>query len=471
MTTLPISADGQAIALVCSSLATAGDRSGKPLTAGEWHELSLTMRASGLRPRDLLGSGADELRATLGLPAALGERLAGLLARGGQLALEVERLAGVGIWTVTRADDAYPPELKRRLGGQAPPVLFGAGPQTALQLRSIAVVGSRDVDTAGLAFASSLGRRCAEQGYVVVSGAARGVDLAAMTGSLAQGGQVVGVTVDPLDRLVRRRDLRLAIADELLTLTTPFHPSTRWYAGNAMRRNALIYALAQAAVVVASSAVNGGTRSGAVENLRAGWVALHVRDDGSPGNSRLIGEGGIPLSAEQPIEQLDLGRLTTAPRPSLFDQRGPGEESGPRGARAAVDAPDPTDGPSPTGRSSPTDRPSLTDRPSPTDRPASPRPVRAEDARIEAAVPEAAVPEAADVPAICDDAFDAVWPLLARHLLEPRSEREVAERVGLELGQARAWLKRAVADGRAELELRPKRYVLPSEGRQLRLDG
>ena len=183
---------------------------------------------------------------------------------------------------LTRADEGYPTLLKQRLKGQTPPVLFGAGPPASLQLRAIAVVGSRDVDDDGLTWASDFGRRCAEQGIAVTSGAARGVDITAMTSALTHGGIAIGVTVDPLDRLVRRRELRAPISDGLLTLVTPFHPSARWHAGNAMRRNRLIYTLSRAAVVVASSVEKGGTRSGALENLQAGWVSMHVRDDGSP---------------------------------------------------------------------------------------------------------------------------------------------------------------------------------------------
>jgi DNA processing protein len=432
VTTLPVSADGQAIALACSALALEGDRSLKPLTPNEWHQLTLAMRWSELRPRDLIGLAADELQAGLGLAPPLADRLAGLLSRGGQLAFEVERLSSRGIWIVTRADDAYPPALKQRLGGQAPPLLFGAGRQAGLQLPSIAVVGSREVDERGLAFAASLGRRCADQGFAVISGAARGADLAAMTGALLYGGPAIGVTVDPLERIVRRRDLRVAISDELLTLATPFHPSARWHAGNAMRRNRLIYALAKAAVVVASSAERGGTRSGALENLEAGWVPLHVRDDGSAGNRLLIAEGGIPLSADEPMEQLDVERMTTESRRLLLD--------GEAGHAPAVREEPPT--------------PSLVADEEP---PTTPRDER--DA------------VASEGPAVIDDAFVAMWPILARHLREPLGERDVAERLNLELSQARAWLKRAVDEGHAEVKPRPKRYVLrATAAEQLRID-
>jgi DNA processing protein len=397
VTTLPVSADGQVIALLCSPLATQGDASLRPLPPTEWHALSRSLHAAGLRPRSLAGLSSGEIREALGVHTELADRLAGLLARGGQLALEVERLSSLGIWIVTRADESYPPTLKRRLGRTAPPVLFGAGPQSNLQLPAIAVVGSRDVAPDGLEFASSLGRCCAEQAFALVSGAARGVDAAAMDGALARGGAAIGVTVDPLERLVRRRELRAAISDELLTLTTPFHPAARWQTGNAMRRNRLVYALSQAAIVVASSTEKGGTRAGALENLKAGWVPLYVRDDGSAGNRQLIDEGGLPLPAREPADWIEVAKLSAVP-------------------------PDKSPPPIPD--------------------------------------PQNSAPPAPDPGEAMDDAFVAVWPILARHLRKPLGEREVAERLKLQLTQARAWLQHAVAEGRAEVKPRPKRYFV-----------
>ncbi|HEX6153773.1 MAG TPA: DNA-processing protein DprA [Solirubrobacterales bacterium] len=317
MTTLSISADGQAIALACSSLATQGDRSLKPLTPTEWRKLAADLHTAKLRPRDLIGIGPEEIQKALQYSRDGAERLASLLSRGGQLAIELERLASRGIWLLTRADEDYPALLKRRLGPQAPPVLFGSGLRSLLRAPGIAIVGSRDVNEAGLEFSSRLGRRCVEEGFSVISGAARGVDLTAMNGALSSGGCAVGVTVDPLERLVGRKELRAAIADELLTLVTPFHPAARWHAGNAMRRNRLIYALAEAAVVVASSPEKGGTRSGALENMKANWVPLFVRDDSSPGNRQLIAEGGNPLPDADP-STLNVTRLTEDPRRSLL---------------------------------------------------------------------------------------------------------------------------------------------------------
>jgi DNA processing protein len=386
VTTLPVSADGQAVALACTSLALSNGGSLKPLTPTDWSGLSRILAGAEIRPRELIGLDAETIERELRLESAPAARLAALLSRGGQLGLELERLASLGIWLITQVDPSYPEVLGDRLGRTAPPVLFGAGPRDALATRSISVVGSRDVGDRGLQFASRLGAICAEQGFAVVSGGARGVDAAAMTGALERGGQSIGITVDPLERLVKKAELRSAIADEQLTLATPFHPNARWHQGNAMRRNRLIYALSQAAVVVASSAEKGGTRAGALENLKADWVPLHVRDDGSPGNRLLISEGGRPLSEQ--LEDLRLELLTESRQDSLLSDHA---------------------------------------------EPSTSHPV---------------------------SAFEAVLPLLTAVLEEPRTEKEVAELLSVQIGQARAWLKRAVEQSLAEVSKKPKRYSL-----------
>ena len=80
-----------------------------------------------------------------------------------------------------------------------------------------------------------------------------------------------------------------------------------------MGRNKLIYALADVAVVVSSAEGSGGTWTGAVEALKAGWVPVLVRDDADTampaGNAALIGKGGASLRAEDLREALTAADL------------------------------------------------------------------------------------------------------------------------------------------------------------------
>jgi DNA processing protein len=421
-----LSPDAQAIALVCSGLGLSNGAAAKPLTPSEWHKVSLSMRRSDphVRPGDLLEMSIEDLRGTLDLPTETVQRLAALLSRGGQLAFEVERLSSRGIWLLSRADDDYPKLLKDRLRATSPPVLYCSGPRGLLASDGLAVVGSRDVDDAGIAFARSLGERCMRQDVAVVSGAARGADWMAMTGALDAGGSAVGVLADPLERMIKRQDVRRPLSDGQLLLLTPFHPSARWHAGNAMRRNRLIYALARAAVVVASAEGSGGTWGGAIENLKHRWVPLFVRDDASRGYRGLVAHGAIPLQASSPPD--DVRDLFVPAQTSLLEVR-----------------------------------------------PEQPVPTVAEQSRRSSsavsshgyATPAAEEP-APDGEAPGDLFFTMVWSILARYLVEPRRPEEVAETFDVSVAQVRTWLARAVDAGWAEKATRPVRYVAVGDHRQ-----
>ena len=302
MSTAVLSDDSQAIALLCGRLGDrASDADAKPLTAREWSSLAGAIHRSPLgRPGALLGLTADDLADQFSLDTHQAERCALLLQRGGAMAIELDRLAARGIWLVTRADDAYPRRLRERLGSSAPPVLFGSGDRSVLGSRGVAILGSRDADDAATSFAQTLGRHCAANGVCVYSGAARGVDRSAMNAACEAGGAVVGFVADALETMIRRKDLREFLAGARLALLTPFRPDAGFRPGNAMARNKLVYASADAAVVVASGD-GGGTWTGATENLRARWVPLFVRADSSspPGNRLLLERGANPVELGQ----------------------------------------------------------------------------------------------------------------------------------------------------------------------------
>ena len=300
MNTVRLSPDGQAIALLCSTLALPREASTRPLTPKEWSSLAASIHASELgTPSALFGLEAQDITESLGVSPEAGGRVAELLSRGGQLAMELEHLSTRGIWIITRADDGYPPLFRSRLKATAPPVIFGAGNPSALVDRSVAVVGSRDADEASIGFATALGRSCARQGLAVVSGGARGIDSAAMLAAMDGGGKAIGIVAEALERSVRRQDFRAHIADGELTLIAVKHPAAGFNVGDAMGRNRLIYSLAEAAVVVASGE-KGGTRAGALENLKAGWVPLFVREDSDApvANRELLAAGGLPITRD-----------------------------------------------------------------------------------------------------------------------------------------------------------------------------
>jgi predicted Rossmann fold nucleotide-binding protein DprA/Smf involved in DNA uptake len=267
----------------------------------EWNAIAERVAASDLkRPRKLLGLDADQLVIGLGVDSATARRIAELASRGAQLALELERLESLGIWVMTRADDDYPMRLKRRLRRRAPAVLFGVGQRQFASAGGLGVVGSRELDDDSLRYATEVGRRSAEARINIVSGGSRGADRAAMAGALGRGGVAVGVLAEGVERSIRDRDLREYALDGQLCLLSPYYPGAPFKASNAMARNKLIYCLSDRALVVASSSRSGGTWTGAIEALKAGWVPIFAREsDSAPeGNSLLVREGARPLAID-----------------------------------------------------------------------------------------------------------------------------------------------------------------------------
>src|SRR5208283_5416983 len=145
------------------------------------------------------GPDADEM---VGVCAGMfgRERLESLLGRGFLLSQAVDRWNSRAIWVVSRADAPYPRRLKTRLKEDAPPVLYGCGDAALLETGGLAVVGSRHVDDELISYAENVGRLAAGAGRTLVSGAAKGIDRAAMHGALQAGGAVAGVMSDSLER-------------------------------------------------------------------------------------------------------------------------------------------------------------------------------------------------------------------------------------------------------------------------------
>ena len=288
-----LSPEAESVVLLTGVLGEQGSDGPKPLTTSEWAAFAQMLQGRGMRPADLLKP--DGVCALDGWQhrKITTERLRRLLDRGAALAWCVKRWGRSGLWLLVRSDAAYPRQLKRRLGWKCPPLLFGCGNPALLAKPGLAVVGARNAAQDDLEFAASLGQQAAANGHSVVSGGAKGVDEAAMLGSLEAEGAAVGVLAAGLQRAATSRKWRSALERGALVLISPFGPAAGFSPGNAMGRNRYIYCLANAAVVVASAHGSGGTWAGAVENLKHRWVPLWVHRSqlAGSGNAALVGTG------------------------------------------------------------------------------------------------------------------------------------------------------------------------------------
>jgi predicted Rossmann fold nucleotide-binding protein DprA/Smf involved in DNA uptake len=241
-----------------------------------------------------------------------------------------------------------------------------------------------------------------------------------MTAALEHDGETVGVAADSLERMLRDPSTRRYIGEGRLTLITPFNPAAGFTVANAMARNKLVYSLADFAVVAASSQESGGTRAGALENLKLGWVPLFVRsgENVPAGNDDLIRRGGIPVC----LDAMPTGQHLA---PWLEQQaRQRAATAGPARAPAR-------NGDLPARQNASTD-----DRP----------------ARTATAPPEPALPVGAD------DLYEINWPHLDRYLQEWRTPEQIGAFHRLERSQVNAWLTRALEDGRVKKRQRPVAY-------------
>ena len=410
----------RAILLLTAPLIIGRERrsSPKPLAPGEYNRLARRLRDLRRQPADLMGDGTGALieECQLDLDA---ERLARLLDRGFLLSQALERWRTRALWVTSRADADYPRRLKERLGGQAPPVLYGCGSRENLDSGGLAVVGSRNVDDDLIAYTEGIGRLAAEARRTLVSGGARGIDQAAMRGALDAGGTVTGVLADRLERAATHRDHRDALMDDRLVLICPYDPAAGFLVGHAMQRNKLIYALADAALVVSAEFEKGGTWTGAVEQLdRHRFVPVYVRTTGETGKGLdgLLRHGAKPWPSPD-----DAAALCSLLVPS---------EAVPHGAQPPCSAK-----PGAIGRERTTFR----------------RPKRRHRRQSWNLAPGTGSLRPMKLLA-------AVEELLLPYLAEPRTEADVAEALDVQKPQARSWLKRLVDDGRIEKLSRPVRY-------------
>ncbi|HEX41303.1 MAG TPA: DNA-processing protein DprA [Phycisphaerales bacterium] len=302
-----LSSNTQAILLLTAPLIVSkGQEPADVLTMGQYKQLAGFLRRQDRQAGDLLTLQAQELLDECEHLIAP-ERLRRLLDRGFLLSQAVERWTARSIWVVSSSDDEYPRRLKQQLKDDAPPILYGCGDAGILDTGGLAVVGSRHVDDALLAYTEHIGWLAGAAGCTLVSGGARGVDQAAMRGAIEAGGKVVGVLADSMERAVLNREHRALLMRRQLVVVSPYDPAAGFNVGHAMQRNKLIYALADAGLVVSSDFEKGGTWAGAVEQLdKLHLVPVYVRATGDVGDGieSLRRKGALPWPNPETPEAL-----------------------------------------------------------------------------------------------------------------------------------------------------------------------
>ena len=457
-----LSPNTQAILLLTAPLiAGRGVISPDLLSPGEYKRLARHLLEIQRQPADLISSDAAEILHACH-PVIDESRLQRLLGRGFLLSQVIERWQARAIWVVSRADADYPRRLKTRLREDAPAVLYGCGDKDLLEKGGLAVVGSRHVDDSLVDYTMSVGRLAANAGRTIVSGGAKGIDQAAMRGALEAGGKVCGVLADRLEKTTMIREHRNLLLAGFLVLISPYDPSAGFNVGNAMQRKKLIYALADASLVVNSDLKKGGTWAGAVEQLdRFKFVPVFLRSTGRscPAFDALREKGAIPWPNPKDPDSFE----------AIFNASVPLPEHPARAQLSLLEAP-PSSTQSKVFQQVETATLDQSD-----DAPSA----QLEEATLElepggtqevsSAVPQGdkAPPKGILVGNIHDPdmtpaemLFSAVKQSMQKILLRPMKDTEVAAALDVSNAQAKAWLQRLVEDGMVEKTTRPVQYVL-----------
>jgi DNA processing protein len=173
------------------------------------------------------------------------------------------RINHAGDYPQRLRDARYPVEL-----------LYYRGAWELSEARSVAVVGSRKPSEDGIRRANQIARALVRQDFTVVSGLAQGIDTAAHTTALAEGGRTIAVVGTPLGEVYPKANagLQEVVAEKHLVISQV--PVLR-YASQAVPQNRLFFPernVTMSALTEATIIVEAGETSGTLTQARA---ALH----------------------------------------------------------------------------------------------------------------------------------------------------------------------------------------------------
>lgn len=253
---------------------------------------------AGVYLREIASMAAADLERALGLERELCESIC---AAGPKARDMAEELAAHDVVVMVMGHLPYPAKLERRLGGDAPPVLFAKGNLALLERETVGFCGSRKASGRGLRITADAAAALAEEGMNVVSGYANGVDLAAHTSAVAHGGTTTLVLAEGILRFRRKSGIADLLEESNHVILSQFPPRLPWSGRNAMRRNSTIIGLADAMILV-EAAMTGGTFAAGTEALERGRplfvVDLAQPEPSAEGNPHFLTRGGTPLRGD-----------------------------------------------------------------------------------------------------------------------------------------------------------------------------
>ena len=187
------SPNSEAILLLTARLA---DRHGTLhvdlLSAREYGALAKRLNQLSRQPCDLLRADSKPLIEQCRRQVEP-SRIRALLTRRPALDTAISRWRENGIWVLTRADQAYPKHLRKRLGPKMPPVLYGQGDSAVMNRSGLVVLGSDSAGDTPSEYARKAGALAGESGLLLLSPGLTEPDRSAIRGALQAGGRCLTI--------------------------------------------------------------------------------------------------------------------------------------------------------------------------------------------------------------------------------------------------------------------------------------
>lgn len=216
------------------------------------------------------------------------------------LSAEAAKWDKTGIKIITIYDDEYPELLKNIYN--PPAVLFYRG--SICTNKHLAIVGSRKFSVYGKSVAQTLAADLAKKGFVIVSGAARGIDTFAHCGALPHG-KTVAVLGCGVDIAYPRENKKML--DEIAesgAVVSEYAPGTQPLAAFFPARNRIISGLSAGTIVIEAAKRSGSliTAEMALSEGRDVFaVPGSIYSDQSAGCNHLIQQGAKLVTCAQDI--------------------------------------------------------------------------------------------------------------------------------------------------------------------------
>ena len=264
------------------------------------NRMVLALGEAGIPLHAVVGGAVSVLRK--GLPVgmewavdALGRCESATIDRAGFL---YDRVLKMGGQWLSGGDEDYPDLLKSTMEYNAPPLLSVFGDTELLRRSCVSVIGSREPSQRGALLGEELGRWGGEKERLVVSGGAKGIDLAAHQSTLESGGCTAFAIPEGVLNFEGPPWLKAYIESGNAVVMSQFLPDATWSSSGAMGRNRTIAAMSGLVCVVDPGEDSGSRRTAEFALGYDKRTIVYAYDKVSSAYQGLIRAGAYPILNE-----------------------------------------------------------------------------------------------------------------------------------------------------------------------------